>query len=90
MPPVSGHRTANHQAQRWIDSAVALKPMVQKCNREHVERIVEQIAVGDGEVVGPIEMREDSERNGLAEMSHQQRADEAQYQIEPDRRSKRP
>ena len=32
MPPVSGHSTANHQAQRWIDSMVALKPMVQRQN----------------------------------------------------------
>ena len=32
MPPVSGHSTANHQAQRWIDSIVALKPIVQRQN----------------------------------------------------------
>jgi hypothetical protein len=32
MPPQSGHSTANHQAQRWIDSIVALKPMVQRQN----------------------------------------------------------
>ena len=33
MPPPSGHSTANHQAQRWIDSIVALKPIVQRQNR---------------------------------------------------------
>ena len=33
MPPVSGQSTANHQAQRWIDSSVALKPIVQRQNR---------------------------------------------------------
>ena len=32
MPPTSGHSTANHQPQRWIDSIVALKPMVQRQN----------------------------------------------------------
>jgi hypothetical protein len=30
MPPTSGHSTANHHAQRWIDSTVALNPMVQR------------------------------------------------------------
>jgi hypothetical protein len=30
MPPVSGVSTANHQAQRWMLSKVALKPMVQR------------------------------------------------------------
>ena len=32
MPPVNGHSTANHQAQRCTDSNVALKPMVQRQN----------------------------------------------------------
>src|SRR5262245_13986835 len=32
MPPVRGHNTANHHAQRWIDSNVALKPIVQRQN----------------------------------------------------------
>src|SRR5262249_31888422 len=32
MPPQSGHNTANHHAQRWIDSIVALNPMVQRQN----------------------------------------------------------
>ena len=32
MPPVSVHSTANHQAQRWTDSIVALNPMVQRQN----------------------------------------------------------
>jgi hypothetical protein len=33
MPPVIGVRTANHHAQRWMPSIVALKPMVQRQNR---------------------------------------------------------
>jgi hypothetical protein len=32
MPPASGHSTANHQAQRWIDSIVAFQPIVQRQN----------------------------------------------------------
>ena len=32
MPPVNGTSTANHHAQRWIDSIVALKPIVQRQN----------------------------------------------------------
>ncbi len=32
IPPVSGHSTANHQAQRWIDSAEAQNPIVQRQN----------------------------------------------------------
>ena len=135
MPPVSGHSTANHQAQRWIDSAVALKPIVQRQNsaprskavprsticsisrsppkrliariggavhreqqrraveeddREHVERVVEQVAVADRERRGPVEVREDAERHRLAPAAHQDRADEAEHQIEPDRRGEGP
>ena len=30
MPPVNGTSTANHHAQRWIDSIVALKPIVHR------------------------------------------------------------
>ena len=32
MPPVRGRAPRNHHAQRWIDSAVALKPIVQRQN----------------------------------------------------------
>ena len=32
MPPVNGVSTANHQAQRWMDSIVALNPIVQRQN----------------------------------------------------------
>jgi hypothetical protein len=32
IPPVTVVSTANHQAQRWIDSIVALKPIVQRQN----------------------------------------------------------
>ena len=32
MPPVIGQSTANHQAQRWIHSAEAQKPIVQRQN----------------------------------------------------------
>ena len=36
MPPVNVVSTANHQAQRWIDSIVALKPIVHRQN--NIER----------------------------------------------------
>ncbi len=57
---------------------------VKEHDREHVERIVEEIAVADGEGRRPVEMREDAEGNGLGPAPHQQRPDEAQNQIEPD------
>ena len=33
MPPVNVVRVANQKIQRWIDSKVALKPMVQRQKR---------------------------------------------------------
>ena len=120
MPPVSGQSTANHQAQRWMLSAVALhQPMVQRQNkarapppcrdrrsapahaqppkrlmasmvapcmanrqrraiqehdREHVEWVIEQIAVAERECRGPIQVREDAERHRLTPAAHQHRA----------------
>src|SRR6476620_9344620 len=55
-----------------------------------MERIVEEIAMRDGEVVGPVEMRKYSEWNSFAEMPHQQRPDEAQHEVEPNRRGESP
>ena len=57
---------------------------------QHVERVVVQVTVGDGEGSGPIEVREDPERRGLGPRAHQQRTDEADDQIEPDRRREGP
>ena len=63
---------------------------VEEDDREHVERVVEQVAVADRERRGPVEVREDAERHRLAPAAHQHRADEAQHQIEPDRRGEGP
>ena len=63
---------------------------VEEGDREHVERVVEEIAVIDRELVGPVEMPEDAERHGFAPAPHQQRADEAEHEIEPDRRGEGP
>ena len=50
---------------------------VQKCDRETMERVVEQIAVADRERSRPIQMRENAERHRLAEAAHQHRTDDA-------------
>ena len=135
MPPHSGVSTANHQAQRWMPSIVALNPMVQRQNsaarsvavprsmicsssrsppkrltarmvravhreqqgraveegdRERVERVVEQVAVGEREQVGPVEMREDAVGHRLGPAAHQDRPDQAQHQDQPQRRGEGP
>ena len=53
---------------------------VQEDDREHVEGIVEEVAVADREGSGPIEVREDAERNRLAPAAHQHRPDEAEHE----------
>ena len=63
---------------------------VEEDDREHVERVVEQIAVADRERRGPVEVREDAERHRLAPAAHQDRADEAEHEVEPDRRGEGP
>ena len=45
-----------------------------EADREHVERVVEEVAVADGERRGPVEMGENPERQRLAPGAHQQRA----------------
>ena len=55
-----------------------------------MERIVEEVAVTDGEGGRPVEVREDAERHRLAPAAHQDRADEAEHEIEPDRRGEGP
>ena len=63
---------------------------IEKGDREHVERIIEQVAVADRKCRGPVEMREDAERYRLRPGTHQHRPDETKYQIEPDRGSEGP
>jgi hypothetical protein len=55
-----------------------------------VERVVEQVAVADREGRGPVEVREDAEGHRLAPAAHQQRPDEAEHEVQPDRRGERP
>ncbi|BDL40102.1 hypothetical protein MSPGM_26920 [Methylorubrum sp. GM97] len=63
---------------------------VEEDDREHVERVVEQVAVAQRERGGPIEVGEDAEGHRLAPRAHQKRADEAEHEVEPDRRGEGP
>src|SRR5690349_16853631 len=56
---------------------------IEEGDREHVERVVEQVAMRDGEIVGPVKMWEDAEWHRLAPASHQQWTDEAEHEIQP-------
>ena len=82
---IAGHRQdgcAVHREQQ--------RRAVEEGNGEAVERVVEQIAVQQGEVVGPVQVRENTERNRLAPAAHHDGTDEAQHQHQPDRRSEGP
>ena len=63
---------------------------IEEDDGEHVEGIVEQIAIANGEGRRPIQMRENSEGHSLTPMSHQDWTDEAKHEIEPDCRGKSP
>ena len=63
---------------------------IEEHDREHVEGVVEEVAVADREGRRPVEVREDAEGHGFREVAEQQRADEAQHQVEPDRRGEGP
>ena len=63
---------------------------VQEGDRQRVERVVEEVAVAQRERRRPVEVREDAERHRLAPAAHRDRADEAQHEVEPDRRGERP
>ena len=82
VPADGQHRAAMHGEQHGR--------AIQERDREHVERIVEQVAVAERERRGPVQMREDAERHRLRPAAHQQRTDEAEHEIQPDRRGKRP
>mmetsp|Transcript_53735 Transcript_53735/g.126556 ORF Transcript_53735/g.126556 Transcript_53735/m.126556 type:complete len:464 (-) Transcript_53735:3682-5073(-) len=58
---------------------------VQEGDAEHVEGVVEQVAVAQREGRCPVQVREDAEGHGLAPGTHQQRPDEAQHEVEPNR-----
>src|SRR5262249_47590851 len=76
------NRRAMHREQQ--------RRAIEERDRKHVERVVEQVAVGDGKIVGPIEMREYPERYRLTPASHQKRTDESEHEIEPDCGCERP
>ena len=63
---------------------------IEEGDREHVERVVVKVTVGDREGGSPVEMREDTERRRLGPGTHHHRANEANHQIKPDRGGKGP
>ena len=63
---------------------------IEEDNRERVERVVEQVAIDQREIVGPIEVAEDAVRHRLRPVTQQHRANEAQHQEQPDCRGEGP
>ena len=63
---------------------------VEEGNRKRVERIVEQVAIGQREIVGPFQMGKNPERYRLRPFVHEERTDEANHQIQPDRAQEGP
>ena len=63
---------------------------IQKGNREHVERVVEQVAIAQREGRRPVKVREDAKGHSLAPAAHKHRAEETQNQVKPDGSGKGP
>jgi len=63
---------------------------IEEHNRKCVERIVEQVAILQREIVRPFQMREDPERNCLSPAAHEEGTDKAKHQEQPDGRGKGP